>query len=203
MLLLPPRSIPQLAGRIRDAYLRRCPLLDREYAHSTVWSAAAKRLVALHRADSGLPLDPELYVAAQEGPGIGLDPWNELARPEAARCYRRLVDRIVRSLRTELRAEVRTAEHKFRSGEPLGELLASHSPRFSALGRYAVAYRAGRPDLAELFIPAARAQHRACPLYRRACRGLIPDDAYPVFDLVAEWPVLTAETAVTAPWSLN
>ena len=203
MLLLPPRTIAQLAGRIRDAYLRRCPCLDREYAHSGVWSAAAHRLVALHRADPQLPLDPELYVAAQERVGLGQDPWNELARPEAARRYRRLVRRIVRSLRAELRGEVRAAERKLRSGEPLADLLASLSPRFSALSRYAVACRAGRPDLAELFIPAARAQHRACPLYRQASQGLIPEGEYPVFDLVAEWPPLASAAEAPLLCGLN
>jgi hypothetical protein len=180
--------------------------LDREYAQSGVWSAAARRLVALHRTDPTLPLDPELYVVAQDdGPGIGLDPWKELSRSEAVRRYRRLVARIVRSLRDELRGEVRAAERKLRAGEPLAHLLASLSPRFSALGRFIVASRAGRTDLAELFIPAARTQHRACPLYRRACQGLIPDEDYPVFDLVAEWPPLhsAAEAAHAGTWSLN
>src|SRR5262245_56119114 len=155
MLLLPPRSIAQLASRIRDAYLRRCPRLDREYAHSNVWSAAARRLVDLHRAEPSLPLDPELYVVAQDRPGLGVDPWKGLARPAAVRRYRRLVARIVRSRREELRGEVRGAERKLKAGEELASLLASLSPRFSALGRYIVACRAGRPDLAELFIPAA------------------------------------------------
>lgn len=207
MLLLPPRSIPQLAGRIRDAYLRRWPRLDREYAHSGVWTAAAGRLVTLHRNDSALPLDPELYVAAQNvtGSSFGLDPWRELARSGAARRYQRLIHRIVRGLRSELKGEVRDAERRIRQGEPLGEVLADRSPRFSALARYAVACRAGRPDLADLFIPAARAQHRACPLYRQAAESLISDGSYPVFDLVAEWPAMVpaADQPMIAGAGLN
>lgn len=207
MLLLPPRSIPQIAGRIRDAYVKRWPRLDREYSRSRVWQAAASRLVALHRSDPELPLDPELYVAAQtlNGAATGLDPWKELARAESSRRYRRLVRKIIRGLHRELLGEIRPAERRIQQGEALVEVLADLSPKFSALARYAVAHRAGRPDLSELFIPAARCQHRACPLYRQAIAGLIPSGAYPVFDLVAEWPALgpAADHPAEVAWGLN
>lgn len=205
MLLLPPRTVALLAGRIEGAYLRRFPRLRREYAQSPVWNSAAARLVELHRGDPTYPLDPELFVAVQDGSRVGADPWKDLARPEAVRRYRRRIDRIVRRLGQELRAEVRRAERLLHAGRPLGELLASLSDRFSPLGRYAVAYRAGRPDLAELFIAAARQQHRGCPLYRQACGGLIPAEAYPIFDPTAEWSLVCGEDAEgpVPAWRLN
>jgi hypothetical protein len=205
MVIFPPRSLTSLAERIEKAYLRRCPRLDREYAHSGVWLAAAARLASLHRDDPTIPLDAELYVACQGSPAGRTDPWRELARPSSAQRYRRRVRKIVRQLRGELQREVRKAERELHSGRPLAAVLSSLDRDFSPLGRYLVAYRAGRSDLAALFGTMARDQHRACPLYQQACDGLIPPAAYPVFDLLPDWttPVPSAPTTVLASYSLN
>ena len=42
-----------------------------------------------------------------------------------------------------------------------------------------------QPDLAKRFHSQAEDQHLSCPLYRQACRRLIPAPAYPVQDYVS------------------
>jgi hypothetical protein len=169
----------ELADRIERAYLRRGPQGGRDGADPKVWSAAATTLLEAHRRDALVPLDPELFVAAQAAGRTLRDPRVELTGAAAARRYGRRVLAIVTALRRELRAEVRRAEGRIRRGASLAAVVASPSRGLSPLGRLIVAHRAGRPDLAEPLRGPAAAQHRACPLYRAACLRLLPPEAYP------------------------
>lgn len=178
-------AIEQLAERIERAYLRRLPYWRQVCSNPQVWAAAAESLVRLHRKDPKIPLDPELYVASQT---LGLplaDPWEDLAQARAALRYRRRVHQIIRMLRNELQAEVRLAESRMCQGETLEDVIFSRTRSISPLGRYIVAYQAGRLDLADRFRGLAEGQHRSCPLYRHACRRLLPRQAYPVLELIS------------------
>lgn len=177
------RAIEQVADRIERAYRRRHPFWRRVGTDAGAWTAAARALLALHRSDPAIPLDPELFVACQPAAGPLADPWHELTRPSALGRYRVRVRQIVRSLRRELDEEVRRAERRAHRGEDLEAILRSRSRQLSPLGRFVLAHRAGRPDLAEPFRAAAQEQHRSCPLYRDACRDLLPAGAYPGVDV--------------------
>lgn len=186
MMVLPPRAIPQLAERIEQAYFRRRPNLYRECVHTQVWSAAAAVLVALHRSDPSLPIDPELFVACQLE---GLrkrhpDPWGELVNPAAPLRYRRQVRRIIQSLRKELRAELRLIDRRCQDGTRLEQILAEANPRVSALARFIAAYRRLGPEATADFHDSVRVLHDACPLYRQACEKLLPPHAYPVQEVL-------------------
>jgi hypothetical protein len=187
MVVFPTQAIARLSERIEQAYLRRCPRVRREYAHSAVWLAAAARLANLHRNDPSIPLDAELFVASQDTPTSGIDPWRELAHPSAIIRYRCRVRRITVQLRRELRDEIRRAERRLNRGESLAVVLGSSRQDLSPLGRFLVAYRADEIELANAIAPLAREQHRACPLYRPACEGLVPSEAYPFYDVLPEW----------------
>jgi len=171
-------AVQELADRIERAYLRRRPTWHRGLAHPRVWSAAAETLVELHAVDSWTPVDPELFVASQPIRGDA-DPWRELTGAEPARRYGRRVRQVVRLLEVEIRGEVRRGELLLGSDRPVEHVLRSCRPRLSPLARYLVAHRAGRPELAEAWRGRAAQQHRACPLYRQACRRLLPVGAYP------------------------
>lgn len=178
--LLQLHLMDDLAHRIRRAYLRRGPQGRRDGADAAVWAAAASTLLGAHRRDPDrVPLDPELFVAAQAIGRTLHDPRAELTGPAAARRYGRRVMAIIRALRAELRAEVRRAEARLRRGVPLTTLVATPCRGLSPLGRLIVAHREGRPELAESLRADAAAQHRSCPLYRAACHRLLPPAAYP------------------------
>ena len=174
-------TLRELADRIEQAYARRRPGRRLAFADPRVWTAAAATLLQAHCDDpERVPLDPELYVAAQSRLTSFDDPWMELASDASARRYHRRVRRIVRGLREELRAEVQWAERRIRRGESIRTVLTSRGRRLSPLGRFIVASRAGRPELADRFEASARAQHYSCPLYRHASLGLLPAAvAYP------------------------
>lgn len=184
MLLLQSRGlIARLAARIESAYLRRRPRHASRGIDPCVWTAAASHLVELHRGDPGLPVDPELFVAAQDGESFTGDPWHDLTRAAAVRRYRASLRRIVKQLRAELRDEVRHGERRLRRGTSIDALLSQRDDRLSPLGRYILACRLDRMDLASRHQSAARSQHRACPLYRAAAAGLLPaSKAYPVLE---------------------
>ncbi len=147
-----------------------------------VWTAAAQLLVQLHGEDPAIPIDPELFVASQSlKPGVG-DAWSDLTSAAAGEAYRRRVRGIVRQLERELRREITRAERSILSGRPIDEVLGERDARLSALGRYLVAARAGRMDLAVKFEEGAAAQHRSCPLYRPASLAFLPADRYPAAD---------------------
>jgi hypothetical protein len=150
-----------------------------------------------------VPLDAELYVAAQPISMRYPDPWSELAQPEAARRYFKRVRQIVRQLRCELKHEIRLAERLMRQGRAIHKVLIVKSGRLSPLGCYIAALRAGQPDLAQRFVSAANAQHRSCPLYQPASLALIPHGSYPIADLVAEAHGQPASRATKLALSLN
>ena len=174
--------IQGLADRIERAYRRTRPQWRPGCCNPGVWSAAAAALIQINRDDPAIPIDPELFVASQPGALPLDDPWLLLTPGKAARRYRRRVQQIVRRLRKELRGEVSQAEGRLHLGLPIEVAIQSWPDRLSPLGRFIVATRAGRPDLAGPWRAAAQDQHRSCPLYRQACRGLLPDGAYPAAD---------------------
>jgi hypothetical protein len=175
-------AIDELSGRIQRAYERQRPLWLPKDHTTHVWSAAASRLLEARQADTSLPLDPELFVASQPCSGLLADPWRELTQTVAIRRYRVRVRRIVMSLRRELVSELRWSRERLRNGDPIEVVLTARNPSLSALGRFLVASRAGRRDLADIYRLDAQAMHRTCPLYRQACNGLLPQNDYPVFD---------------------
>lgn len=184
-MLLSHRAIEQVADRIERAYRRRHPFWRRVGTDAGAWIAAARALLGLHRSDPSIPMDPELFVACQPDAAPMADPWHELTRPSALSRYRVRVRQIIRGLRRELDEELRHAERRFERGEPLETILRSRSRQLSPLGRFILAHRAGRTELAESFRAAAVDQHRSCPLYRDACRDLLPPGAYPGIDAPA------------------
>jgi hypothetical protein len=120
-----------------------------------------------------------LYVACQPISSRSPDPWRELVSPEAKGQYARQVNWIIDNLRAALSTEVRRAERAIQRGRDIGRVLFAPKRSFSALGRYVVAIRAGRPDLADWFAASAVEQRRFCPLYRPACRNLMPEESFP------------------------
>jgi glutathione S-transferase len=151
-----------------------------------VWTAAALVLLQIHKEHPEVPMDPELFVASQAFDAGVVDAWGDLASPAAGEAYRRRVREIVRRLERELGREVERAERRIRGGRELHQVLCVRDPRLSPLGRYIVARRAGRADLASAFVADVRAQHGSCPLYRSACLAVLPADQYPTIDLRPE-----------------
>jgi hypothetical protein len=70
------------------------------------------------------------------------------------------------------------------AGKSLERVLRGRRRWLSPLGRYIAAYHADRVDLLERFHARALHQHESCPLYRYACRGLLPEWAYPALELI-------------------
>lgn len=184
IVLITPRAIEKVADRIERAYARRHPQGIASPPDSRLWDVVARALVEAHRVSPWLPLDPELFVASQPTSSPLADPWESLAPVPATRRYRRRILQIVRSLRRELRGEIRSAEAQLRRGRSPESVLRRRTRTLSPLGCYLIAYRIGRPDLAARFQAGAQDQHAACPLYRLACRGLVSDAAYPVLELL-------------------
>jgi hypothetical protein len=178
--VLPSQGVlEKLSRRIEQAYSLRRPDWRGGCSTSRVWSAAAGRLWAAHAADPAkIPLDAELFVASQPIAAPFADPWSELTQPDAARRFRSRLRKIVRRLRAELKREVVRAE-----------TLIGRGREISALACFVVAIRAERGDLAVGFTGGAAAQHRACPLYRRASLALLPGELYPVESDSAVQPV--------------
>lgn len=203
MIFLTSPTIDEIANRIKRAFLRRRPEWCGMASLDRLWAVAADHLSTLHSRDPALPLDPELYVAALPLKAPRCDPWNELISGASITHYRRRIRRIVHALRRELRDEVRRAEARLRRGELAEKVVLPRSRSLSPLGLYIVAQRVGRRDLAECLRTLALEQHRACPLYRAACVGLLPDEDYPVLELA---PGLKTRRRIphTAPlFSLN
>ncbi|MFI5454784.1 MAG: hypothetical protein ACHRXM_04975 [Isosphaerales bacterium] len=196
--------LDHLASRVEHAYGLRRPRWWRGCSTQRVWFAAALRLWGVHAQDPlRIPLDAELFVASQPISTAFADPWTELAEPEAARRYRSRVRRIVRRLGSELRREVRRAERLIQRGHEMSAVLSVQDGRFSPLGCFIVAQRAGLADLADRFAAAAAAQHRSCPLYRSASLALIPADFYPDENLALVHQTTTAPRAEKTLLSLN
>ncbi len=179
-MLASQETIESLADRIERAYRLRHPGWNRGCSTSRVWAAAATVLHEVRRDDPTIPLDPELFVAAQCGVLEFADPWLELADPTAGQRYRDRVRQIVDGLRRELGREVHRAEREVRRGKPIDRVVLAKGRSLSALGCYILAHRAGRDDLAERLRRSAADQHHSCPLYRQASLTLLPPDAYPV-----------------------
>lgn len=179
-MLASQTMLDTLAGRIERAYRLRRRHWQGSCSTSGVWAVAATTLFQVHADDPLIPLDPELFVAAQSFASAFPDPWVDLTQDDCGRRYRRRVRVIVRALHNELTDEIRLAENRVGAGQAIGRVLKAPSRRLSPLGRYIVARRAGRSALADRFVIDAVHQHRACPLYQQACAGLLPDEVYPV-----------------------
>ncbi len=189
-------AIDQLASRIERAYRRHHPRWRAIGLTPGVWESAASRLLEAGEAGPHIPIDPELFVAAQPRRGSRRDPWAELTQLGSIRHYKKALRRIVRQLRDELRAEVRRADRRLLQGIALEQVLTRESSRISPLARYILATRAGRADLSCQIRPAAEVQYRACPLYRLAWVAFLPGHDYPSVDraLASHEP---------APFSMN
>jgi hypothetical protein len=202
-VILTPRTIELVADRVEQAYLRRRPSWKPNLWDTRVWMMAAQALLEAHRRAAWLPLDPELFVAAQMTRNPTGDPWSDLAPRPAVVRYRRRILNIVQGLRKELRAEVRRAESLVRRGGDAESIIEAAPHWLSPLGGYISAYRLRRGDLMERLRSAARDQHDACPLYRIAARTFLPPSAYPVIDLL---PGVTLTPRIGPPspaFSLN
>lgn len=196
MSLATRHEIDSLADRIQNACRRRGFTWRDGCSTARVWEAAAVALIQCHVEDPKLPIDPELFVASQT-----IDnPWTDLASPLARERYARQVVTIIRQLRSELRREIRRAEELIERGCSVGDVVGGASARFSPLGRYIVARRALRPDLADEWNREALAQHESCPLYRSACCNFLPVEAYPVGN---EFPSLASVQTYSTLSSLN
>lgn len=171
-------EIDRLAGRIRGACRRRGFRWHDGCSTARVWEAAALVLIQCHEDNPDVPIDPELFVASQ----TLSDPWIDLASPLAGRRYLRQVTTIVRRLRSELDREIRRAEIMIQRGRSIDEVVKGRNTKLSALGRYIIASRGLRPDLADAWNREALEQHESCPLYRSACCEFLPVEAYPVAD---------------------
>jgi hypothetical protein len=195
--------IDRLAERIEQAYALRHPGWKRECSTSRIWSVAAHNLLQAHQEDDAVPLDPELFVASQPITAEFANPWLDVAPPEAVQRYRRRIRQIIRGLRAELRREVAFAERTVKRGQALQLVLLTKNARLSPLGRYIVACRAGRNDLASRFQRQAADQHRSCPLYRPASIAFIAADEYPVLDSASDLGPMRTGRAVSYETSLN
>ena len=173
-------EIEQIGERIERAYYLRRPRTQWSGSTSGLWSVAATRLIQSHWNDPTIPVDPELYVAAQPIDATRTNPWFDLAQETSVQRYCRYVREIVRGLKAELHSEIRLAERRVRRGVGLDEVVSSGSRSLSPLGCYIVAHRAGRVEVAERFQASAEDQHWSCPLYRHASLPWLSSDAYPV-----------------------
>lgn len=196
MTLASRHEIDRLAGRIRDAYRRRDRSWHGGCSTDRLWEAAALVLIRCHEENPGVPVDPELFVISQST----TDPWSDLASPLAAERYREQVGKIIRRLRSELGREIRRAEELIHRGRSVGDVVSRRDGKLSPLGRYIVALRAFRPDLADSWCREALVQHESCPLYRPACCEFLPVDAYPNGD---ETTTSTSIAAYSTVSSLN
>lgn len=193
-------AIGQLAARIERAYRRRYPHWNPLGSTPGAWETAAARLLSAVEGDASIPVDPELFIAAQPRVDDPHDPWAELAQERSLRRYLGVVRRIVGQLREELHQEVRRAEKKLHSGVSLDRLLDSGTSKISPLTRYILAHRAGRLDLSTRLRAAAESQHRACPLYQQAARALLPEASYPSPD---DSRYETSSPAASLAFSMN
>lgn len=179
-MLASQKELDRLATRIQLAHRRRGARWDDGRSTSRVWTAAAMTLWQAHLDNAEVPLDPELFVASQPMSHGGSDPWLDLVGDGAKAAYARRVRQIIHMLRAELKRELQFADRQLKKGRSLGEMLVEPNPRLSALGRYILARRADRGDLAKKLEGAALAQHRVCPLYRFASLAFLSADEYPV-----------------------
>lgn len=173
-----------LAERIEQAYSIRRNSVQQIGVDPRVWEFAAKTLQGVHFQEPWIPVDPELYVAAQKLTPSVTGPWTTVAGPAAAQRYRAKVVAIVRQLRRELRGELKQIRRRVLLGKSLDEVLERRCSSISPLARYIAAVSEGRTKFAEHWLAGAREQHSACPLYRRACKGLLSESDYPAWDLL-------------------
>lgn len=185
-MIITPRVVEQISDRIERAYLRRHPEWRHTGLDPRLWVASAAILMDAHRADPSVPVDPELFVACQAVNSTTSDPWSELTGASSRRRYLSRLKKMVNSLKQELRAELRRVASAEKRGESLECILLSATRRLSPLGRYLAASLRDRADLADRLRDAAREQHEACPLYRKATEGLIPAKSYPVVQVLPE-----------------
>ncbi len=173
-MILTRHAIEQIESRIERAYLHHFPSWSLAGLDPRLWSAAAALLTDAHRLQPWVPVDPELFVACQIRQADASDPWRTLTHASARQRYIDSLRRIVRSLRRELRGELRRIELAARLGQPLQALLLAPSRRLSPLGRYLGALHFDRTDLAAELELEARGQFQTCALYGKALEDLVP-----------------------------
>jgi hypothetical protein len=168
-----------------------------------VWTAAALVLSQIHGDHPEIPMDPELFVASQSFDAGASDVWSKLTSPAAGEAYRKRVRRIIRQLERELGREVEYAERRIAGGRSIPDVLCGRDARLSSLGRYIVARKARRLDLASRFQADVLAQHRCCPLYRSAFLAFLPAEQYPVDEAERSFELKTPLVPRSAIASLN
>jgi hypothetical protein len=178
-VLATQEEIRRVGERIERAYYLRRGRNQWSGSTSGLWCVAATRLIQSHWNDPKIPVDPELYVAAQPIDARQSNPWFDLSQEVSVRRYCRHVRKIVRDLRAELRLEIRLAERRVRRGSDLEEVV-SEGRNLSPLACYIVAHRAARFGIAERFQSSAEDQHWSCPLYREASLPWLSFDTYPI-----------------------
>lgn len=172
-------SLDRVAERIERAYRRRHPNWLATGLTPGVWIAAAVRLTDHSRYGHSLPGDPELFVAVQNYKSFRRDPWRELTQEGALKTYRSAIRKIVQQLKAELARELRWSKRFLAAGGSLEEILAISKSRVSPITKLVLCHHQQRQDLADEIRSAVDAQHHACPLYRFACRDLMPSGCYP------------------------
>ena len=202
-LLATQTDLDLLADRLEQAYRRRHPNWLATALTPGVWTAAAARLAEVAGSRTSYPVDPELFIAVQDYRSFRRDPWSELTQDVSAKLYRAAVRKIIRQLRLELRAELRWSKRRLVAGHTLEQVLAGSKSRLSPITKLALCLEQDRGDLAAAVRPAAEAQHRACPLYRFACKDCFEADVE--FEFVScghpAHPDLLPEQAASFPWN--
>ena len=88
-------EIEPLAERIERAYRRRYPYWNPIGTTPGAWETTATRLISAVGIDPTIPVDPELFIAAQPPVENPHDPWAELAQERPFRLYLKAVKKIV------------------------------------------------------------------------------------------------------------
>ena len=172
-------NLDSLADRIERAYRLRHPNWLATGLTPGVWRIAAVRLYESVASVSTLPIDPELFVAVQNYKSFRRDPWAELTQERAAKAYRLSIQQIVRQLKKELTLEICWSTRYLATTGSIDELLSLPKLKISPIVKLMLCEEHGRSDLAASYRPSAEAQHLACPLYRLACKHLVPAHHYP------------------------
>ena len=177
------RELGKIVQRLETAFQVRYPQFTRVAIDSRLWEILVVDLLEAHRKSRWLPIDPELFIACQTARENLLDPWSQLSPTVAIRAYCVQVRKIIRSLRAELRKELRTLARADRSGT-LSKIYEHESRSVSSLAKHLYAIREELVGYAEKYRLPAYRQHLGCPLYAEAAKPLLPGSVYPFLPVV-------------------
>lgn len=180
-------NVLEIAIRLESAYMRFRPTLgERNEMSSDFWIQCAVALMAVNRTDSIIPLDPELFIAAQTERN-GSSPFMEADVNKAIDRYKGAILRTIRKLRQELTEELKRLSTASLRGLTVERLVRSSSRRFTPLSLYIHAHRMNREDLANELVSQVLEQHEHCPLYRFASSQWLDEGRYPAFASLERW----------------